>query len=440
MKKIIIPSLIIVIAVAILIIFKPFGKSQDAASEATKISIAVIKRGDLTITVNSTGVVEPILTVELKSKASGEIIELPIEEGDRVTKGQLIARLDATTARNDFDQAEADLKVAEKSLTQSSKEAERQKQLFDQTLISELDYENALLAKETANSNLVRAKTNLDNARDRLSQTIIKAPIDGIVLAKSVEKGQIIASGISAVSGGTTIAVLADMSRVYIRASVDEVDIGQIEVDQKATVIAESYPDREFKGQVSRIHPQAKVQQNVTTFDVTTVVDNSEGLLKAGMNANVEIIAGHKENILLVPREALTDAKTMMRMAGGGASNSNRGSERSSSGGQPMSGGPGPQVMIVGGPPGVMPAANRQVETQKSSPTKMVITVKNGEQEPLQIEIGISNFEQAEVISGLSEGDTVLTTITSKALQDREKFMERMRSWNQLPGMERRGR
>ena len=436
MKKLIIPLIIAIIAVAVLLIFKPFGKSTKTADEATKISTAVVKYGDLTITVNSTGIVEPILTVELKSKASGEIIELPIDEGDKVTKGQLIARLDATTAQNDFDQAEADLRVAEKSLTQAIKEAERQQQLFDQKLISELEYENGLLARETANSNLVRARTNLDNARERLSQTVIKSPIDGIVLLKNVEKGQIIASGISAVSGGTTIATLADMTKAYIRASVDEVDIGQINVGQDATVIAESYPDREFKGQVLRIHPQAKVQQNVTTFDVTTVVDNSDGLLKAGMNANVEIIAGHKENILLVPREALTDARTMMKMAAGAGEG--KSGNRS---GQAMARTSEQQIVVRGGPgagSGSSPMARKAENSQSPNPSKMVIVVNNGEQEPRQIEIGLSNFEEAEIVSGLTDGDTVLTTITSKALKAREEFLERMKGWNQLPGLEKK--
>ncbi len=418
MKKLI-GALVIVAVLVIWFVFNPFKKSESSHDGPTKRSTAITSRGNLTIAISSTGVVEPTLTVELKSKASGEIIELPIEEGDIVSKGQLIARLDATTARNDFDQAQADLEVAKVALSQATKQAQRQKELYDRALISELDHENSVLAKEQANSNLVRAKTSMEYARERLSDTIIKSPIDGIILQKFVEKGQIIASGISAVTGGTAIAVVADMSKAYVRASVDEVDIGQIATAQKATVIAETYPDREFHGEVLQIHPMAKMEQNVTTFDVTIGVDNSEGLLMAGMNASVEIVAGFKENALLVPREALTDMRTIVRMVGVNPMGAGQGSGMRRSGG----GGQG------GGHPGMTG------DHKSTNPKRMVIVVANGQEEPREVEIGLSSFEKAEILAGLVEGDTVLTTVTSKALQDREAFLERIRGWSQIPGM-----
>jgi len=416
MKKVIL-SLAAVIIIVIIFIFNPFKGSSDSQSAPIQTSTATVERGNLIIAINSTGIIEPIQTVELKSKASGEIIEFPFEEGDPVTKGQQIVRLDPTTAKNEFDQAQADLEVATVALSQAIKQTDRQKQMYDQGLISELDYENALLAKEQANSNLIKAKTALDDAKERLSDTVIESPISGIMLIKYVEEGQIIASGISAVSGGTTIASVADLSKVSVRTSVDEVDIGQIQTGQKATVIAESYPDREFRGEVIRIHPQAIVEQNVTTFDVTIEVDNTDGLLMAGMNASVEIIAGFKENILLVPREALTDSRTIARMIGANPNSNGR---------EPGNNNTGRQTP--------RPDESRS----KTNPSKMVIAIVNGQQEPKQVEIGLSNFEQAEIISGLAEDDTVLTTVTSKALQDREQFLERMRSFNQIPGMEKK--
>jgi len=432
MKKLILAVVVVAVLAIVYFVWKPFDSKANTDIGATRISTAVVSRGNLIISVNSTGVVEPILTVDLKSKASGEIIELPIEAGDLVKKGQLIAKLDSTTSKNSYDQAKADLGVAKSNLALVEKEADRQKELYKQSLISQLDYDNALLNKEKAASDLVKAQTNLDDAKERLSETVIRSPIDGIVLQKYVEIGQIIASGISAVSGGTTIASVADLSKVYINASVDEVDIGQIEPGQKATIIAESYPDREFNGTVIRIHPQAIVQQNVTTFDVTIEVDNSDGLLMAGMNTSVEITAGFRQNVLLVPREALTDARSLTRMAGGNGGGARPGMQRP--GGQ--GGGMREGGMSGGGHQG----QGRPETSESSNPTKMVIVTNNGDQEPRQIEIGLANFEKAEVISGLAEGDTVLTTVTSKALQDREAFMERIRSWNQIPGMERRGR
>ena len=420
--------ILFILLVVIVVAVKFFSPGPDEEENtATRISSSVVRRGDLVVSVSATGVIEPILTVDLKSKASGEIIEFPIEEGDRVSAGQLVCRLDDTIAANDYRQVPSDLEVAKISLSQARKQAERQNELYQEALISELDHEAALLAREEANSNLVRAKANLDDAREQLDDTVIESPPDGIVLKKYFDKGHIIASGISAVSGGTVIATIADMSRVYVRASIDEVDIGQISIGQKATVIAESYPDREFTGQVLRIHPLAKVEQNVTTFDVTIEVDNSDDLLLAGMNAGIEIIAGHRKNTLLVPREALTDARSIARIMGGPPEDMSH-NRRMAPPSDRMSGGSGAPGH------GSRPDGNRE----NANPIRMVIQLRGGEPEPKRVEIGLSSFEEAEILSGVSEGDTVLTTVTSKALQDREEFVERIRSWNQLPGMEKK--
>jgi len=427
MKKII-PLALILGAAAAIIIWKPFGGADPDSTKATTTSTSVVKRGDLIITVNSTGVVEPIAKIDLKSKASGEIIELPVDEGDRVAKGELIARLDPTTAQNDHEQAMADLEVAKVALEQAIRQEERQRQMFQQGMISELDYDASLLAKEAANSAVVRATTTLEAAGERLSDTVIESPIEGIILEKHVEIGQIIASGISAVSGGTIIATVADLSRAFVKTSVDEVDIGQIEPGQKATIVAESFPDREFHGEVLRIHPLAKTEQNVTVFEVTTQVDNNEGLLMAGMNANVEITAGARENVLLIPREALTDIRSLARIAGSQASNNPGGGQTASVRQGSNSG------RERGG------AEDRISENGGSKTGKLVILVNNGKEEPRPVEIGISNFEEAEVISGLTEGDTVLTSVTSKALKDREVLLQRLRDRAPIPGMERRRR
>jgi HlyD family secretion protein len=421
MRKIVIAAAVVVLLIAIYFGRGVFSSSDNGDRSSVKTSTAVATRGNLVLTVNSTGIVEPILTVDLKSKASGEIIELPIEEGDAVSKGNLIAKLDATTTRYAYEQALADLEVARKSLSLAIKEAERADELYRQGLISELEHENAVLSRERANSELVKANASLEDAKERLSDTVIKSPINGIVLQKYVEQGQIIASGISAVSGGTIIATVADLSRAYVTTAVDEIDIGSIEPGQKATIIAESYPDREFAGEVLRIHPQARIEQNVTTFDVTIEVDNSERLLMAGMNASVEIIAGFVENALLIPREALTDMRTIARMIGEGAG----------------SGPPGGMRRRPEGGEGGMRGGGQHDDSKKSNPVKMAIVVNNGVEEPRPIELGLSNFEQVEILSGLSEGDTVLTTMTSKALKDREAFLERIRNWTRLPGQRR---
>lgn len=419
-KKRLLP-LSILLVLLLLYFLRPSGEPENPSASSPGISTSVVRRGDLTVTVNTTGIIEPITTVDIKSKASGEIIELSVEEGDSVVKGQIIARLDDMIARNAYRQAQADLEVAKVALSQALKQAKRQEELYAQNLLSEFDYEAALLEKEQANSNLAAAEVRMEDAREQLSDTVIESPIDGIILRKYVEKGQIIASGISEVSGGTTIVSIADMSRVYVKASVDEVDIGLISPGQKAIVIAETYPDREFRGEVLRIHPQAVIEQNVTTFDVTIEVDNAEGLLLSGMNASIEIIAGYKDNILIVPREALTDARTIARLLEGRQNQADGASSTAVPGGR----------MNV-------PDREAQDHAASGKPVRMVLALENGKLTPRQVVIGLSSFEEAEIVSGIAEGDTVLTTVTSKALEDREEFVGRMRSRNQLPGMEKK--
>ena len=136
-----------------------------------------------------------------------------------------------------------------------------------------------------------------------------RAPIDGIILQKYVEEGQIIASGVSNVSGGTPIVDIADMNSVYIEAGIDEIDIGKILAGQSATIIAEAYPNIKFRGKIVRIAPEAKIEQNVTLFDVIVEVVNTEGKLKSGMNTSIEITIKKEENVLLVPTAALHTSK-----------------------------------------------------------------------------------------------------------------------------------
>ncbi|MCP4711440.1 MAG: efflux RND transporter periplasmic adaptor subunit, partial [Planctomycetes bacterium] len=179
-----------------------FSSDGDpVASPSAIIRTGVATLGDLKVSISAVGAVEPIHEVEIKSKASGEIINLTAAEGDFVNKGDLLVRLDPTTVRNTFDQAQADYNVAEITLEQRKKEMQRQKDLLDKSLISESDYDDARLAYEQANSQFVRAKATLSTSSEQLEDTEIRSPIDGLVLTRQVEEGQIISSGTSSVTG-----------------------------------------------------------------------------------------------------------------------------------------------------------------------------------------------------------------------------------------------
>jgi HlyD family secretion protein len=394
-RTIFIAIIIILVGAAVYLVYPRESEQSGLANPLERTE--KVKRGDLVVTISAVGTIEPMHAVEVKSKASGQIMDIRVDEGDRVKTGDLICVLDKTTALNDYRQAEADLSVADVTLQQAEKGLKRQKELFDNKLISEEDYDNALLQRELAYSQKVSGEAKLAQAKESLDDTVIKSPIAGIVLKRYVNAGQIIASGISNVSGGTPIVQVAVMDTVYVEVDVDETDIGKAAVGQKCTVEADAFPDEKFTGKVIKISPLGEVDQNITYFTVTTAVDNSEGKLKAGMNATCEITAAAAYGVLLVPRDAVTDMQsgnqTERRPGGSGRS----GAE------------PGKGVYVVG-----------------SEGPKLV-----------PVETGISNYEYTEIKSGLKEGDEIIVRAKSMVMAQREEFRERMKRRNSLPGVEK---
>lgn len=378
-------GLALVAVVAVAGIQYGFNGNAHATKGGPKFKEYVIGRGAFRVNVSATGVVTPIDRIEIKSKASGRIDELPIEEGDFITIGQLICRLDKTDAQADFDQARADLDIAEAERKQVNNNFKRRSKLYDKGLISREEFDDMDLSLARAKGKLVRARVALDQAQVRLDETEARAPIDGIILRKLVEAGQIISSGINNVSGGTAIAVIADMSRVYIEAGIDEIDVGKVHIGQTAVVTADAYPRREFSGTIIRMSPEAKVEQNVTQFNVIVEVENEDGRLKSGMNASMEITIVEIDNALLAPLMTLTSP----------------GRER---GGQ----GPG-----MGG-------------RRRSMRTALVKV--DGEFVEREVKIGMSDFKQAVVISGLEDGDTLGVPMTSRLKADNDRLEQRIKS------------
>ncbi|RMF69481.1 MAG: efflux RND transporter periplasmic adaptor subunit, partial [Calditrichaeota bacterium] len=294
----------VVIATVGLFFYKN-GDVDEAKGDAPRYKEIEVTRGNFRITVSASGTVKPIDRVEIKSKASGRIEELPIEVGDFVHKGDLIARLDQKDERAEYEQAKANLDIAQAELKQAQHQFERRHKLFQKGLISEEERDQIELTLATAKGKLVQAQTTLDRAKERLAEAVVRAPIDGIILQKYVEEGQIIASGVSNVGGGTPIVDIADMRNVYVEAGIDEIDIGKVRPGQIAIVRADAYPQLRFRGRIVRIAPEAKIEQNVTLFDVVIEVENKEGKLKSGMNANVDITIVNKDNVLMAPAIAL---------------------------------------------------------------------------------------------------------------------------------------
>ncbi len=266
---------------------------------------------DLRITAEASGELEPVRKVEVKSKASGEILQLYVDSGDEVEPGALLASVDPRDVENAHDQAVADLDVAEARLAIAQARLDRSAELLESEVITAQEYESQELENANALAALVRAQTNLELAELRLTDVTIRAPMAGTILEKSVEDGQVIQSATGNVSGGTTLFVMANLADMRVRTLVDETDVGQLTAGMTATVSVEAFSDRTFQGEIEKVEPQAVVVQNVTMFPVIVLLDNRAGLLKPGMNAEVEVLVDQRIATLTVPNNAVVQPREL---------------------------------------------------------------------------------------------------------------------------------
>ena len=288
----------------------------DEKATAPNYDSATVEIRTIEVSVGSAGIVEPLATVEVKSKASGEVLELLVETGDYVDEGELMVRIDPRTVRNRLSQADAELTAALSRRTISLSQMARAESLVKQGTFTDTDLEQAALELANAQSQVVSAEVAVENARIAVDDTEIRAPMSGTVLEKPVEKGQVISSPTQDFGGGTPLLKMADLSAVQIRALIDETDIGKVKPGMSARVTVAAYPNQPFSGEVLKIEPQAVVEQNVTMFAVLISLQNPEGLVMPGMNAEVDISIVRRENVLTVPVMALRTERDVEATAG----------------------------------------------------------------------------------------------------------------------------
>ena len=279
--------------------------NDESVDEVSSLTTVEVTRGNLSIRAEATGTVEPIRTVEVKSKASGEILRLHADVGDQVGPGSLLADIDPRDVQNRFNQTEADLAVAQARLEISEAQLERSDQLLEAAVITPQEHESSRLEFANSQASLVKAETNHDLAILQLNDVRIRAPAAGTIIQKSVEEGVVIQSASQNVSGGTALFMMANLAEMQVRTLVDETDMGQLASGLEAIVSVEAFPDQSFRGMVDKIEPQATVVQNVTMFPVIVSLDNSSGLLKPGMNAEVEVLIDEALDVVLVPNNAI---------------------------------------------------------------------------------------------------------------------------------------
>jgi len=307
--------------------------------------IATVERGDIARSVVATGKIEPLAKVEVKSKASGIVEKILVDEGQHVKAGQVLVELDKEQLRSAVAEASANLEAAQSALqaAQASyqknlvdaegpdvpflkKDMDRAHDLYHQGLIAlnvmqdaEKNYQLALNKQVSAQRNadmskaqvaqakaqIAQSKAALDNAQENLRYATITSPIEGQVLSKDVEVGDAVSSILVLGSQATLVMTLGDTSEVYVKGKVDESDIGKVYLGQAARIVVESFKDKTFQGKVTKMAPLGVEKDNVTTFEVRVSIQNSTGELRANMSANAEIILEEKKSVLLTPEGAL---------------------------------------------------------------------------------------------------------------------------------------
>ena len=304
MKKIVI--FVLLIAVALTGSWY-YWSANEAAGEQNPYRKQTVERGDIQSSVAASGSVEALREVEIMSKASGEISELPVDVSDHVEPGDLLARLNPIDEQRRMRQSRIQLETAEAAYEDARAREQRQKDLYDEGVVSYEEYQSARLDKIRARADLENQEIELELARQRLDDTEISATFEGLVAERLVQEGEIITSGLGEAGDGTPILLIADLSKMYVNAAVDESDIGEIRPGQKAVVTVDAYPLREFSGEVERIAVKGVVEGGVVTYDVKVNITDEDAseYLKPEMTADVEIITDQRRDVALVNAAAL---------------------------------------------------------------------------------------------------------------------------------------
>lgn len=292
---------------------------SQSKKQEFRIETFTVGRRTITVDASASGAIEPINVVEVKSKASGQITKMTVETGSIVRPGDLLVQLDTRDVQNQYDQAAADVAAAEAKQRVSQAQKKRADTLFSARIITAQESETAQLDYANAQAALVRARTSLDLAKQRLEDATVTAPVAGTIIDKTVSLGQVITSATGVAGGGTTLLKMADLNKVRMRALFNETDIGSVQAGQQVRVTVDAYPDRPFLGAVEKIEPQAVINQSVTMFPVLVTLDNRDGFLKPGMNGEATVTVDRREGVLVVPNDAvrsIREARTAATLVG----------------------------------------------------------------------------------------------------------------------------
>jgi len=275
-----------------------FGPKDDSEPYRS----AVVDRGSITRVVSATGTLQPLVSANVGSTVSGPVQSVSVDFNSQVRAGQELARLDPTPFQQRIVQAQAQLAQAQAQAAVANSDYQRYQLLQQRGFASEQLMLQQRAARDTARAAVASASAQVASARTDLDRSIIRSPIDGVVVDRQVNVGQPVASSLQA---ATLFTIAQDLSRLQANITVDEADIGEVQEGQPVRFTVDAFPDREFEGRVSQVRQQGVAESGVVSYTVVVEADNPGRILLPGMTANAEIVLEQRENVLRLPNTAL---------------------------------------------------------------------------------------------------------------------------------------
>lgn len=381
-KKIIIFSVIGMVVIALgLIVF--LGSKKEPI---TPVQVEKVSRRTITQVVTATGKIQPEVQVKISPEVSGEIVALPVKEGQRVKRGDLLMKIKPDVYIAQRDQWAAGLLQAKASLSRTEPEFRRIESLYKKGLVSDTEHDQARAAFESSKAAYAQAKASLDQAEENLKKTTVFSPMDGSVSQLNSELGERVLGTIQ--FQGTDVMTIADLSRMEARVDVSENDVVLVSVGDTARVTVDAFGDKKINAVVYEIANTAKskglgTQEEVTNFEVKMRIVDRSVTLRPGMSMTADVETETKLNVLSVPIQSVTTRMPKMEMKDGQAE---------------------------GGQGGAMPVNNTGGRGRgENKPKEVVFVVDNGVVKAIPVKRGISNDSHVEIVDGVSEGTEVVS-------------------------------
>lgn len=364
--------LIISLLASALVIYLFFVRNPPGV----EVEVSEVVQGNLTSSISAPGVVQPLTEVQISSSVAGTVQKLPVKEGQKVKKGDLLLQIDPTEFRAQVRRALAGLEVAQANQQQARSRWNRARQLYNSKLISEQEYEAARTEHLLSQAQVKEARANLEQASEGLRQTTITSPIKGTVTQINVVLGENVITG-TLNTPGTKLMVVADLSKMEVESQVDEADIAKVTMGQRAVIEVEAIPEKNYEGTVHEIGYSAddgETEGNETVnYNVSILIKDSISELKPGMTATSDIITSELKNVLMVPIQSVVTRPVSQLSST--FSNGN----------------------------GSSPDPNGRRETEA------VFVVVNGTAQLVPVTTGVAGEQYIQITDGLQQGQQIIT-------------------------------